>query len=227
MWKYNNELYHHGVKGQRWGIRRYQNPDGSLTEAGKKRLGIREERIKKNNESIRNLTKDIDKNKKDLSELSKNGSKSKVFTDRLYADTAYDPETGEPIKKKKDWYYYDDPDVSYSSKKEAISGLKRSLESEIDFGKKAINDLMRENSILASAPINSRTFLENESRGKKAFKVAATGVGITGIAASYAAGGAFGVLLGLPITAVGAISAGGKAEKVFTNLGVKKEYRKN
>lgn len=32
-----NELYHHGVKGQKWGIRRYQNKDGSLTLAGKKR----------------------------------------------------------------------------------------------------------------------------------------------------------------------------------------------
>lgn len=31
-------LYHHGVKGQRWGVRRYQNPDGSLTALGKKRL---------------------------------------------------------------------------------------------------------------------------------------------------------------------------------------------
>lgn len=33
-----NELYHHGVKGMRWGIRRYQNPDGSLTDLGRKRL---------------------------------------------------------------------------------------------------------------------------------------------------------------------------------------------
>ena len=31
-----DELYHHGIKGQRWGIRRYQNPDGTLTEAGKR-----------------------------------------------------------------------------------------------------------------------------------------------------------------------------------------------
>ena len=31
------ELYHYGVKGMRWGVRRYQNQDGSLTNAGKKR----------------------------------------------------------------------------------------------------------------------------------------------------------------------------------------------
>lgn len=33
----DDELQHHGVKGQRWGVRRYQNADGSLTAAGKKR----------------------------------------------------------------------------------------------------------------------------------------------------------------------------------------------
>ncbi len=43
MWKYTfvdsdpYELYHWGIQGQKWGIRRYQNPDGTLTEAGKKR----------------------------------------------------------------------------------------------------------------------------------------------------------------------------------------------
>lgn len=32
-----NELYHHGIEGMRWGIRRYQNKDGSLTKLGEKR----------------------------------------------------------------------------------------------------------------------------------------------------------------------------------------------
>ena len=31
-------LAHHGVKNQRWGVRRFQNPDGSLTEEGKRRM---------------------------------------------------------------------------------------------------------------------------------------------------------------------------------------------
>ena len=34
------ELYHHGIKGQKWGYRRYQNEDGTLTEAGKERYGV-------------------------------------------------------------------------------------------------------------------------------------------------------------------------------------------
>lgn len=33
----NNELYHHGIKGMRWGVRRFQKKDGTLTNAGKKR----------------------------------------------------------------------------------------------------------------------------------------------------------------------------------------------
>lgn len=35
--EYTDFIMHHGIKGQRWGIRRYQNEDGSLTPAGKKR----------------------------------------------------------------------------------------------------------------------------------------------------------------------------------------------
>ena len=32
-------MYHHGIKGQKWGIRRFQNSDGTWTSAGKERYG--------------------------------------------------------------------------------------------------------------------------------------------------------------------------------------------
>lgn len=44
-WRYyavDEPLQHHGIMGQKWGVRRFQNSDGSLTSAGKKRYGSRE-----------------------------------------------------------------------------------------------------------------------------------------------------------------------------------------
>ena len=42
-------LSHHGIKGMRWGVRRYQNKDGSLTNAGKKRYYEESDKVIKQN----------------------------------------------------------------------------------------------------------------------------------------------------------------------------------
>lgn len=49
----DGELYHHGTKGMKWGIRRYQNKDGSLTPAGKKRYAQEEAKLKEREKSIK------------------------------------------------------------------------------------------------------------------------------------------------------------------------------
>ena len=45
--EYNNELQHWGIKGMKWGVRRFQNADGTLTEAGKKRKARLESKLDK------------------------------------------------------------------------------------------------------------------------------------------------------------------------------------
>ena len=65
-----NELYHWGKKGMKWGIRRYQNKDGTLTDAGKKRYArdAREKEYDKYDESTGQYYKQSKKNKRrDLS----------------------------------------------------------------------------------------------------------------------------------------------------------------
>ena len=69
-----NELYHHGVKGMKWGVRRYQNPNGSLTNAGKrqrsKAIRITEKELVRSNKLQEKYKSYTVKNKKAL-ELSK------------------------------------------------------------------------------------------------------------------------------------------------------------
>ena len=58
----DNALKHYGIMGMKWGVRRYQNPDGTLTEAGLKR------RAKRDNKAAAKSQKTAVKNRKSLTE---------------------------------------------------------------------------------------------------------------------------------------------------------------
>ncbi len=81
----DGELYHHGTKGMKWGIRRYQNKDGSLTPAGKKRYAKEEADLKAREKAIKGREKaaarkaklDAKKAELDAREASLNGSGKK------------------------------------------------------------------------------------------------------------------------------------------------------
>ena len=55
----NDELYHYGVIGMKWGVRRYQNADGTLTSAGKKKYSAyKDKQIAKSERKIQKFEND-------------------------------------------------------------------------------------------------------------------------------------------------------------------------
>ena len=67
MYYETNYLSHHGVKGMKWGVRRYQNEDGSLTSAGKRR-----------NKDLKRLEDNVNSKKKYYDSMAKNDSKGEA-----------------------------------------------------------------------------------------------------------------------------------------------------
>ena len=57
----NNYLAHHGILGQKWGVRRYQNYDGSLTALGRKHRGLGEKGAKSAVSDVKKLIKNAQK----------------------------------------------------------------------------------------------------------------------------------------------------------------------
>ena len=85
----NNELMHHGIHGMRWGVRRYQNKDGSLTAAGRKRINqldseyqkLTGKKLSKSSES--NTVKKTSAKPKKISEMTNEEIQEKINRIRL------------------------------------------------------------------------------------------------------------------------------------------------
>lgn len=111
----NNYIYlsHHGIKGQKWGVRRYQNADGSLTSAGYKRMKnrdwderrIREELSKQGytpgiKESRRSLNREYESRISKMSDEEIRQRINRIDLENAYRSRVYKPSTSERVAKK-------------------------------------------------------------------------------------------------------------------------------
>ena len=100
-------LEHHGILGQKWGIRRFQNPDGTLTEAGKKRQAQYDK-----------LSKDVQKlNDKTWNNMRKLGDKNMVI--------AYGKEAEDYAKSRGNTIYDTSKDRAFNKAEKLIEKKNR------------------------------------------------------------------------------------------------------
>lgn len=131
----NEELYHHGVKGQKWGVRRYQNKDGSLTPAGRKRQAKQEYSAErkaakaKYQSAKRDISgSDPDRNKR----IAKKVATAVIMTATVSAAAALYAKNPKAVN-----------DVVAKMGKTTVSGLKKGGNKAIDAGKKYVNEAVR------------------------------------------------------------------------------------
>ena len=102
---YTNELQHHGIKGMRWGVRRYQTPDGTLTAAGQKRRDRleakeRKKAVKAEAKTNKKVAKQVEQARKIQAEKDEEMRKATVDLEKRRASVLKSTDANEIFKNR-------------------------------------------------------------------------------------------------------------------------------
>ena len=120
-------LSHHGIKGMKWGVRQYQNSDGSLTEEGRKRYGVGPERNSKTDVMKKAFSDSKAKMKKAFSEHKAKSAEKKA---------AKKAKTEAEAIAEKMKYLREHPTQLYKHRYELSENDVKELVSKIEFDRK-------------------------------------------------------------------------------------------
>ena len=152
----NDELYHHGIRGMKWGIRRFQNKDGSLKPAGKKRYDKEVAKLKAEKKKLRNEIS-VQKKADKLKQLEKE-------RDALKAQSK------NPKKNSKTTTQEDDPVETIEQKRERLlksTDAKELYENRALLTKNELDE--RINRIDTEAKLKSKIVVEKQKTGLDKF----------------------------------------------------------
>lgn len=154
----SNYLAHHGILGMKWGIRNYQNTDGSLTAAGRERYGVGKARSTKDISSAKGITKRLNaldsamaRNRRAISDNKRKGDNYYSASKRAKTDEKHDK-----LNRK--------ADEQYAKNKKYEENLKK--------GQAEIDDLLNKAADMGY-DIDSKMTIRNTATGKDFIKTMA------------------------------------------------------